>query len=176
MSKGPFSPSEFVPTKFSSAADKAEFSNALLNFLDADCRQELFTSKLYRRLSMTFGHIAHYDRSGFYDTWFTRARHRAAFVEKTLRWPCHGDPMFTFSDVELAIQQVIRQRNYLARFELKAAEALRAAELRELEHLEAKYRTQKRVESADTATVTMSAALPDSPAASPEVPVQISLF
>jgi hypothetical protein len=60
MPKGPFLASEFVPTKFSSAADKADFGNALLNFLDADCTQELFTKKLYQRLSMTFGHIAHY--------------------------------------------------------------------------------------------------------------------
>ena len=174
MPKGPFLPSEFVPTKFSSAADKAEFGNALLNFLDADCAQELFTKKLYGRLSMTFGHIAHYDRSGFYDTWFTRARHRAAFVEKTLRWPCHGDPEFTFSDVEQAIQQVMRQRNYLARFELEAAEALRAAELRDLERLEAKYRVPPPEENADTATE--PAAPPDSSTSSTGLPIQINLF
>jgi hypothetical protein len=176
MSKGPFLPSEFVPTKFSSAADKADFGSALLNFLDADCPQELFTKKLYQRLSMTFGHIAHYDRSGFYDTWFTRPRHRAAFVEKTLRWPCHGDPEFTFSDVEYAIQQVMRQRNYLARFELKAAEALRTAELRDLEWLEAKYRTQKPLENAGTATETAPVVLPDPSPSSSGTPIQISLF
>jgi hypothetical protein len=174
MSKGPFLPSEFVSTKFSSAAEKAEFGNALLRFLDADCPQELFTKKLYQRLSMTFGHIAHYDRWGFYDTWFTRARHRAAFVEKMLRWPCHGDPKFTFSDVEYAIQQVMRQRNYLARFELKAAEALRAAELKDLERLEAKYRAQKPPESAGAGTE--SAALPDPSPSSSGIPIQISLF
>ena len=176
MSKGPFLPSEFAPTKFSSAADKADFGNALLNFLDAGCPQELFSTKLYHRLSMSFGHIAHYDRSGFYDTWFTQARHRAAFVEKTLRWPCHGDPEFTFSDVEYAIQHVMRKRNYLARLELKAAEALRAAELRDLERLEAKYRTQKPAESADTASETMSGTQPDSAPSSSAVPVQFSLF
>ena len=175
MSKGPFLPSEFVPTKFSSAADKADFGNALLSFLDAGCPQELFTKKLYQRLSMTFGNIAHYDRSGFYDTWFTRARHQAAFVEKTLRWPCHGDPVFTFSDVEYAIQQVMRQRNYFARFELKAAEALRTAELKDLERLEAKYRTQP-PESAATATETTPVTLPDSSPSSSGIPIQISLF
>jgi hypothetical protein len=125
---------------------------------------------------MSFGHIAHYDRSGFYDTWFTQARHRAAFVEKTLRWPCHGDPEFTFSDVEYAIQQMMRKRNYLARLELKAAEALRAADLRDLERLEAKYRTQKPAESADTASETMSGTQPDSGPSSSAVAVQFSLF
>jgi hypothetical protein len=166
MSKGPFFPSEFVPTKFSSAADKADFGNALLHFLDADCAQELFTKKLYQSLSKTFGHIVHYDRPGFYDTWFTRARHRAAFVEKTLHWSCHGHPEFTFSDVEYAIQKLMRQRNYLALFELKAAEALRTAELRDLERLEAKYRTQKPPESTSAATERAPAALPD-PSPSP---------
>ncbi|MFC5861728.1 hypothetical protein ACFPT7_05445 [Acidicapsa dinghuensis] len=145
MPKGPLLPSEFVPTKFSSATDKAEFGNALLHFLEADCPQELFTKKLYSRLSMTFGNIAHNDRAGFYDTWFTRARHKAAFVEKTLRWPCHGHPEFTFSDVEQAIQRVVHDRNYLARFGLRAGEALRAAELKDLERLEAKYRNPGRL-------------------------------
>ena len=60
MAKGPFSPSEFVPTEFSTAADKADFGNTLLHFLDADCERNLFTKKFYNRLSMTFGHIAHY--------------------------------------------------------------------------------------------------------------------
>ena len=161
MSKGPFLLSEFVPTKFSSAADKAEFGNALLHFLEADCAQELFTKRLYSRLSMTFGHIAHYDRASFYDTWFTRARHKAAFVQKTLRWPCHGDPEYTFSDVEQAIQRVIQERNYLARFELKAAEALRAAELKELERLEAKYRPQEPAEEIGVAVEAVLAPEPE---------------
>ena len=60
MPKGPFSPSQFVPTEWSTAADKAKFGNTLLRFLDADCPRELFTKKFYTRLSMTFGNIAHY--------------------------------------------------------------------------------------------------------------------
>jgi hypothetical protein len=63
MAKGPFSPSEFVPTEFSTAADKADFGNTLLHFLDADCERNLFTKEFYNRLSMTFGHIAHYVES-----------------------------------------------------------------------------------------------------------------
>jgi hypothetical protein len=60
MPKGPFLASEFVPTQFSTAGDKANFGNTLLHFLDADCSRELFTKRLYNHLSMTFGHIAHY--------------------------------------------------------------------------------------------------------------------
>ncbi len=60
MPRGPFLPSEFVSTQFSSAADKSNFGNTLLHFLDSDCPRELFTKKFYDRLSVTFGHIAHY--------------------------------------------------------------------------------------------------------------------
>jgi hypothetical protein len=127
MPKGPLSASEFVSTEWSTAAEKAAFGNTLLHFLDADCPRELFTKRFYTRLSMTFGNIAHYNLEGFYGTWFTRDRHRHAFVEKILRWPCHGDPQFTFCDVERAVQRIAGERNYLARFALRAAEQLRAA-------------------------------------------------
>jgi hypothetical protein len=60
MPKGPFLPAEFLPTQFSTTADKAEFGNTLLHFLDAGCGQNLLTKKLYNRLSMTFGNMAHY--------------------------------------------------------------------------------------------------------------------
>jgi hypothetical protein len=175
MPKGPLLPSEFVSTKFSSAAEKAEFGNAFLHFLDADCPQELFTKKLYNRLSMTFGHIAHYNRGGFYDTWFTRAGNKAAFIEKTLQWPCHGDPEYTFSDVEQAVQRVARDRNYLARFELRARDELSTAELKDLERLEAKYRNERQAESAARNELA-APAVSDTVNASSNVPVQISLF
>jgi hypothetical protein len=60
MPKGPFVPSEFVPTKFSTAADKAEFGNAFLHFIESEWKETLFTKTFYNRLSNTFGHIAHY--------------------------------------------------------------------------------------------------------------------
>lgn len=176
MLKGPFLPSEFVPTQFSTAADKASFGNALLHFLDADCSRELFIKKLYNRLSMTFGHIAHCDIEGFYSTWFTRDRHRLGFIQKLLRWPCHGDPKFTFSDVEQAIQRVVRERNYLARYELRAAEALRAAEMTELRRLEAKYRVPPGTESATPPPETMTGETPAVDGAPPASLIQMSLF
>jgi hypothetical protein len=36
MPKGPFLPSEFVPTQFSTAADKADFGNTLLRFIESE--------------------------------------------------------------------------------------------------------------------------------------------
>jgi len=63
MAKGPFLPSEFVPTQFSTAADKADFGNTLLRFIEPEWKQTLFTKSFYNRLSMCFGHIAHYVES-----------------------------------------------------------------------------------------------------------------
>ena len=96
MSKGRFLPTDFVPTKFSTNADKAGFGNAFMHFIDSKWKQTLFTEKFYNRLSNTFGHIAHYDRATFYSTWFTCDADRLRFLEHALKWPCWGDPEFTF--------------------------------------------------------------------------------
>jgi len=60
MPKGPFLPSDFTATKFSTAADKAEFGNTLLRFIESEWASALFTKSFYNRLSMCFSHIAHY--------------------------------------------------------------------------------------------------------------------
>lgn len=175
MPKGPLIASEFVPTKFSTAAEKAEFGNTLLRFLDANCPRELFTEKLYNRLSMTFGHIANYDRQGFFERWFTSDRKRLEFLRHTLDWPCWGSPDFTFSDVEQVIQVVVRQRNYLALSELKAAEEVRSVEIDILKRLEAKYRTQSPL-SPETEQEPCAPEPNDSRVPAPSLPVQASLF
>ena len=81
MSKGPFLPSDFLPTKFSTGTDKATFGNTLLHFIDSEWKQTLFTEKFYNQLSNTFGNIAHYNRATFYSTWFTCDADRLRFLE-----------------------------------------------------------------------------------------------
>jgi hypothetical protein len=61
-----------------------------------------------------------------------------------LRFPCYGDPEFTFSDVESEIQREVRNRNYLPRYQLRLAEEQHTAELTLLERLEGKYRSQRK--------------------------------
>jgi hypothetical protein len=140
MPKGPFLPSDFTATKFSTAADKAEFGNTLLRFIESEWASALFTKSFYNRLSMCFGHIAHYGRSQFYEEWFSSLDAQVRFLKHTLRFPCYGDPEYTFSDVERAIQREISNRNYLARYELRLAEEHQAADLVLLRQLEGKYR------------------------------------
>jgi hypothetical protein len=60
MPKGPFLPSNFTATKFSTAADKAELGNTLLRLIESEWASALATKSFYNRLFMCFGHIAHY--------------------------------------------------------------------------------------------------------------------
>jgi hypothetical protein len=176
MPKGPFLPEDFSTTKFSTAADKAEFGYHFLRFIDAEWAQALFTKGFYHRLSMCFGHIAHCDRATFYETWFTSDRDRLRFIEKTLKWPCWGDPEYTFSDVERAIQEEVRKRNYLARYQLRVAEADRASEIETLRRLEAKYRAPAS-QAGDTDAITVDVIAKELPSPVIErTPVQASLF
>ena len=176
MPKGPFLPDEFTPTKFSTASDKAEFGNHFLRFIESECAQALFTKDFYHRLSMCFGNIAHFDRGSFYETWFTSDQDRLRFIEKTLKWPCWGDPECTFSDVERAFQQEVCNRNYLARYQLRVAEAERAREMETLRRLEAKYRVpSNRTDDAGSTTADLAIAEPSSPVIE-RTPVQTSLF
>jgi hypothetical protein len=175
MPKGPFLPSEFVPTKFSTAQDKADFGNAFLHFIESEWARTAFSKSFYNRLSMCFSHIAHNDAAGFYATWFTSDADRLSFLRHALSCPCWGDPEFTFCDVERAIQQEIRKRNYLARYELRAAEAVRSGEMETLKRLEAKYRTAARHQpDADLAPAIQQTSMQETARA--RMPVQASLF
>ena len=141
MRKGPFLPEDFLATKFSTGTDKADFGNTLLHFIESDCKRELFTNSLYQRLSNCFGHIAHCDRETFFEAWFKTDQDQFRFIKHTLAGRCWPDPKFTFSDVERAVQREIESRGYLARYELRAAVAAHARDMKTLQTLEAKYRT-----------------------------------
>jgi hypothetical protein len=85
MPKGPFTASLFVPTEWSTAADKAAFGNTLLHFVESEWKRGLFTKGFYQRLSNCFRHIAHYDINGSYETWFTCDKDRLGFLKNASR-------------------------------------------------------------------------------------------
>jgi hypothetical protein len=177
MRAKPFDASQFVATQWNSAADKATFGNTYLDFIESGWTRSLFTKSFYQRLSNCFGHIAHNDIHGFYDTWFTRDRHRLGFLKNTLSWPCWGDPTFTYSDVERAIKMQVRARNYVALYEVKAAEELRTAEMAILTQLEAKYRLAVGDSTEAMPKVSIEAqSLDAQPLSTPLSPIQGSLF
>ena len=177
MPAKPFDASQFVPTQWSTAADKAAFGNTYLHFIESEWKRSLFTKSFYQRLSNCFGHIAHYNQHQFYETWFTCDKDRLEFLKNTLAWPCWGDPTFTYSDVERAIRQQVRARNYLALYELKSAEELRTAEMAVLTRLEAKYRlpANPKVGASEEVAFVTGPAEPQ-PFIAPSTPVQGSLF
>ena len=175
MSKGPYLPSQFTATKWSSESDKADFGNALLHFINAGFQQRLFTQKLYKRLSNMYGHIAHYNRVGFWEEWFSDESAQVRFLHHLLHWPCYGDPEFTFSDVERVLQREVMARDYLFRYQILADAAQRAQEIAALERLEAKYRAPKIEEHTESAPRVATSTTEEVPV-SECLPVQGSLF
>jgi hypothetical protein len=178
MPKSPFIPSEFTPTEWSTSAEKAEFGNSLLRFIAAGWKPTMFTKKLYRRLSMCFGNIAHYNLEGFYEEWFTTETDRLRFLEHLLRWPCYGQPAFTFCDVEQAIQEQIRLRGCVEFQRQLAANEIRTSELQILARLEQKYRdSSSEADCIPAAAQTSQATCPAPSSHLPmELPIQGSLF
>jgi len=154
------SPFRLPATKWSTADEKAVFGNSLLQFMLTGFLAERFTEKLYTRLSMCFGHIAHFDRHGFAETWFDSPESIASFVNHLMQWPCHCDPGYTFSDVERAIQREAARLNLVAKVNEAAASSTRQRELALLDALENKYRQGNVVPMPTSATP----AEPDEPA------------
>ena len=103
-----FNKDQFVPTKWNTAEDKAKFANHLLRFIESGYNENLFYKWFYRRLSMCFMHISHFDKHSFYATWFSDEKRQRAFIKNILKFPCYGDPTWTYSDVEKAIQRYLR--------------------------------------------------------------------
>ena len=106
----------FTPTKWATARDKTVFYRQFVKFVQSDFDAKYFTRPFYQRLSNTFGHIAHYNQSGFWETWFTTTADKVRFLKLTLRYPCYGDPAWTFSDVETALQAWLTKEKILQRY------------------------------------------------------------
>lgn len=99
----------FTPTAHSTVADKEKFLKHFQRFVKSGYNKNLFYKWFYTRLSMTFGHIAHYNRHGFYGTWFETEDQRADFLRHTMQYGCYGDAAYTYCDVERAIQTELRK-------------------------------------------------------------------
>jgi hypothetical protein len=120
-----FTAAEFTPTQWDSAEDKARFANALMKFIVHEFPRQSFTKPFYRRLSNTFGHIAHHNLDGFYTVFFERDADKVVFLEQILSWPHFGDPTFTFSDVERAVKRRLRAAKVIDIFCLLEAHVTR---------------------------------------------------
>jgi hypothetical protein len=134
-----FDPAQFTPTQWETAKDKAAFANRFVRFVRSDFAAKHFTDKFYRRLSNTFGHIAHFNRGGFWETFFTTTANKVRFLEMTLRWSWGGDPAWTYSDVERVLQQWLQASGLLEQYRQRLVEETETAERAQLAWLQAKY-------------------------------------
>lgn len=78
--QGAFFRSQFTDTKFMPAKEKERVLRAWEAFLKNGCRKEDFTEALYHHLMQRCSFIAHYDRRGFYDTYFVEGEDTAHFL------------------------------------------------------------------------------------------------
>lgn len=104
-----FHPTRFKPTKWEEAEKKSTFAIGLVRFIESGCNRNLFHKALYRRLSMCFGHIAHYNQYGFFEEWFSDAHAIDRWKNHVKTWTIYGDPEYTYSDVERALQAYARE-------------------------------------------------------------------
>ena len=135
-----FDASQFTPTQWNTAQDKAMFAKQFVRFVQSDFAAGHFTEKFYRRLANTFGHIAHYDRGGFWGTFFTTIADKVQFLEMTIQYPCYGDPAWTYSDVERVLREWLRADGTLERCRERLAQETEAGERAQLARLQAKFR------------------------------------
>jgi hypothetical protein len=134
-----FTPDRFTPTKWDTGDKKAAFAKQFIRFVQSDFARSKFPKAFYQRLSMTFGHIAHFNEHGFFETYFTTTEGKVRFLRMTLAHPCYGDPAWTYSDVERALQEWLREHEVLAKYEAHLAEETEVAERAVLARLQVKY-------------------------------------
>ena len=144
---------EFTATEHDTAEEKAMAANALVRFIEAECPREKFTQRLYSHLHLhLFGHIAHFDRSGFWHVWFRDAAARVRFLENALapiiQAPEYGvsiavghqgDPAHCWSDVERWFAAWITTTGALDRARAERDHVFEQRERAELARLTAKY-------------------------------------
>lgn len=114
---------EFVPSKWQSAAEKANFANRLAEFIAAGMPQRKFSKALYRDLIQCFGFMGHYDVHGFASEHFGLPQHKAAFLEQIAAAPIYGSPHTSSCDVEAVIQRWLHNTGHLDRARAEAAVA-----------------------------------------------------
>lgn len=129
----------YTPTQWDTAEDKARFVKHFIQFVKKDFHQSMFNKKFYNRLSMTFGHIAHYDRGGFWDTFFTNTADKSEFLRMTMNFPCYGDPKFTYCDAEREIQNQLKEMNVLQKYIEKVNSEQNQIEYNEYKRLKNKF-------------------------------------
>ena len=111
----------------------------VMRFIADDYPRSKFHEGFYRRLSNTFGHIANYNSAGFYERFFLTVEDKLEFLEQCAEWPCFGDRVYTYSDVERAVGERLRKSQVAAILSSQITVERRRRELALLSELKARY-------------------------------------
>lgn len=130
---------QYTATQFSTAKDKEKFVKHFIRFVKKDFPKSMFNKKFYSRLSNTFGHIAHYDIAGFWETFFTSTQRKVVFLQQTIEWPCYGDANYTFCDAERYIQKQLKEMGVVEQYQNKEYQEINNREHSEYLRLKDKF-------------------------------------
>lgn len=125
-------------TQWEGAEQKEKFIVQFKKFVESDFKKSKFPLWFYKRLSMTFGHIAHYNQGGFYATFFEDTKGKLDFLKIT-QYPIYGDPAFTYSDAERVIQAWVKEKGIIDTYTKRLADEIEASEKAILATLKNKY-------------------------------------
>jgi hypothetical protein len=92
---------DFQGDQWTSAEDKLKFLLALVRFLCNHCPESGFTWRIYEGLHQHLGHIAHYNRAGFYAEWFETLKDRIRFFK---HWAKPDGYSGSWADVNRALR------------------------------------------------------------------------
>jgi len=135
----------FGDAQFMSAREKLLVLKAWVRFLKNGLRREDFSDRLYKHLTNHCSFIAHYDRAGFYATYFENGEDTTRFlsqfdkcgdclsVEYGASWWLHGD----YEDVNGAM--IEEASWYIPALMEQAAVKAREADLAEARRLAARH-------------------------------------
>ena len=125
-----FSSDQFIATQWTTEEEKAKFTNQFTKFVLGGFQEGHFPKWFYEQLSLTFGHIAHYNRNGFYNTWFADVEDQKRFIEQLCLYTPTGDPTYSFSDVEYALVKWANDHKFEIDEVLQQNAAIQEAEAR----------------------------------------------
>ena len=134
-----FRAEQFKPTPWDTEHEKASFANWLVEFVCKGFSAPDFTARRYKQLSNLFGHIAHYDRTGFFYEWFRDIHAQLRFVANIRETRPAPDTAHTWGDVERALKRWVDHEGvYEALLAVQRA-AIEHEERATLARLRAKY-------------------------------------
>lgn len=107
----------FKDAQFLTAKEKEKLVKNMKSFLKNDFSITTFTDALYKHFSLHCGFIAHYDRNGFWNTYFTSP-------EGKVRWAkafCGYSEMGDYTDVNKVLKEMIHEHMLLKMGSLRHA-------------------------------------------------------